>query len=152
MQYLPTICHACRRVELLSTDACVEGQFKCTTCAGPAEVVPGCSYAEGDVALFEELSQIVASARISAAEAQRLAIDVERSSYVQKGHSAFAELTRLLPSLAPLKPTLDASSRRQRQAVVMLETILNAIAQRQRSGTLAALEPTDAEDRTGGAG
>src|SRR5688572_26834250 len=70
-QYVPTSCDDCNRVQLLPAEHCVGGHAVCPDCGGIARVLPGGSYAEADIAVFRELSQIAARGGLTPPEARR---------------------------------------------------------------------------------
>jgi hypothetical protein len=146
MHWLPTRCEACQRVDLLPARDGVEGKLPCPACGGIAHVVPGCSYAEGDVALFTELARVVSSGKVSLPEALRLTIDIERAAATGKEAEAFMAVARRLPLLEPMRLMLEAHPKRLRQALLMFATVLNALTLMRGSGTLAAVAMTEAEE------
>jgi hypothetical protein len=108
-------------------------------------VVPGCSYPQGDVALFTKFGQIVGQATLSPTEAQRLAIDIERACDVGEENQAFETLVSRLSSLAPIRAMLSTQPQLQRKALLMLATALNASALTRRSGTMPTVVAAGAD-------
>ena len=90
-------------------------------------MVPGPSFAQHEVALFEWLVQVARYAQLRPAEAQRVCIEIETGLASADQPGTFARLTVRFPSLAELMPQLVDSPARQARALRMLETILNAL-------------------------
>jgi hypothetical protein len=97
------------------------------SCGGQAFVVPGPSFAQHEVALFEWLVQVARYAQLRPAEAQRVCIEIEMGLARADQPGTFARLAERFPSLAELAPQLVDSPARQARALRMLETILNAL-------------------------
>jgi xanthine dehydrogenase iron-sulfur cluster and FAD-binding subunit A len=89
--------------------------------------VPGPSFAEHEVALFEWLVIVARYAELRPAEAQRVCIEIEMGLASADQPGTYARLTQRFPSLAELAPQLLESPARQARALRMLETILNAL-------------------------
>jgi hypothetical protein len=68
--HLPTACDRCDRAWLARPDFDQIGT--CPFCDGPADVVPGESYDEADVALFETIASIVHDEQLSRVASHRL--------------------------------------------------------------------------------
>jgi xanthine dehydrogenase iron-sulfur cluster and FAD-binding subunit A len=96
-------------------------------CGDEAFVVPGPSFAEHEVALFEWLVIVARYAELRPAEAQRVCIEIEMGLASADQPGTYARLTQRFPSLAELAPQLVESPARQARALRMLETILNAL-------------------------
>src|SRR3954466_15586645 len=126
VQLLPTHCRACGAVSLAQRSAQNEVAATCS-CGGQAFVVPGPSFAQHEVALFEWLVQVARYAQLRPAEAQRVCIEIEMGLARADQPGTFARLTERFPSLAELAPQLVDSPARQARALRMLETILNAL-------------------------
>jgi hypothetical protein len=138
MRYRPTSCEGCGRVELLLVDGDAERATRCPTCGGIARIVPGCVYAEGDIPLFSEMSRVVALSAVMPSEAQRLVIDIERACARGDVTAGFRRIGSRLSALEPVRLMLDVYPERQKQALIMLATVLNASTLKQRSGTMLA--------------
>jgi len=96
-------------------------------CGGVALVVPGPSFAEHEVALFDWLTQVARYAQLRPAEAQRICIEIETGLGRADQPGTYARLSKRFPSLVELLPQLAGSPARLARALRMLETILNAL-------------------------
>jgi hypothetical protein len=141
MDYLPTCCEACGQVALRPETESNGGDFVCASCSGAAHIVPGCNYAEDDVALFSELSQIVSEAAIPPLQAEQMSLDAHNACALGLEREALARLGARLPLLT--QTPLIFHAQRQRKNLLMLATILEAAAVTRGSGTMpAAIAPT----------
>jgi len=112
----------------------------CLRCGDALRVIPGRSYAEGDVALFDELGEIVAESGVSPREAQLLVRSVETA--LQSG--AYAEcvdaLVVRMAGLLPEQMVMGGNSLAQQRVLRMLQAILEGLALlTRRSGTMSAV-------------
>jgi hypothetical protein len=103
--YVPVLCSACLRTYLLPA-ASGDG-LSCRDCGGPASVVPGQTYGEDDVALFERVSAAV-HADLTARAAQDILAELRDA----RGRTDSLEATLLrvaddLPGLRFLIPALN---------------------------------------------
>ena len=126
MQLSPTHCRACGAVSLATTRS-VANQVASCDCGGQPFVVPGPSFAQHEVALFDWLVQVARYAQLRPAEAQRVCIEIEMGLANADQSGTFDRLTVRFPSLAELAPQLVDSPARLARALRMLETILNAL-------------------------
>lgn len=127
VQRLPTHCRACGAVTLTQRDVQNQVASPCP-CGGQAFVVPGPSFAEHEVALFDWLTKVARYAQLRPAEAQRICIEIEMGLASADQPGTYTRLTQRFPSLAELAPQLVDSPARLARALRMLETILNALA------------------------
>ena len=123
---LPTHCRNCGAVVLSARDVQNQVAVPCA-CGGQAYVVPGPSFAEHEVALFDWLVKVARYAQLRPAEAQRVCIEIEMGLANADQPGTFARLAQRFPSLNELAPQLVDSSARLARALRMLETILNAL-------------------------
>jgi len=147
MAHLPTICDGCGRVTITPFSASDMLAPDCPSCGGPRRVVPSCSYAAPDVALFDELSEAV-TIGLDPLEAQRFAREVSRASWTGTSTPIFDALAARWPSLMPLVLVTAGSQSNQRRVLRMLKTIFDAVSLTRRSGTVATLPPEVASNRT----
>ena len=136
VQLLPTHCRACGAVSLAERDVQNQIAAPCS-CGGQAFVVPGPSFAEHEVPLFDWLTQVARYAQLRPAEAQRVCIEIEMGLARADQPGTFARLTERFPSLNQLTPQLVDSPARQARTLRMLETILNALSIPGKSLSLA---------------
>jgi hypothetical protein len=127
VQFLPTHCRACGAVALVTRGAEDQAAAPCA-CGGTAFVVPGPSFAEHEVALFDWLVKVARYAQLRPAEAQRVCMEIETGLARADQPRTYARLTERFPSLDELYPQLADSPARMARALRMLETILNALA------------------------
>jgi len=126
VQFLPTHCRACGAVALAERSAVNQATAQCE-CGDQAFVVPGPSFAEHEVALFDWLTVVARYAQLRPAEAQRVCIEIEMGLASADQPGTYARLSERFPSLEELAPQLVDSPARQARALRMLETILNAL-------------------------
>ena len=136
VQFLPTHCRACGTVTLVTRSAPDQAAAACS-CGGTAFVVPGPSFAEHEVALFEWLVKVARYAQLRPAEAQRVCIEIETGLGSADQPGTYARMTKRFPSLSELLPQLADSPARMARALRMLETILNALSIPGKSLSLA---------------
>jgi hypothetical protein len=126
VQFLPTHCRSCGAVALVTRSTQNEAEAPCS-CGGTGFVVPGPSFAEHEVALFDWLVKVARYAELRPAEAQRVCIEIETGLARADQPGTYARLTERFPSLAELLPQVADSPARMARALRMLETILNAL-------------------------
>jgi hypothetical protein len=126
VQLLPTHCRFCGAVTLAAREVQNQVAAQCD-CGGQAFVVPGPSFAEHEVALFDWLVTVARYAQFRPAEAQRVCIEIEMGLASADQQGTFARMTQRFPSLEQLAPQLVDSPARLARALRMLETILNAL-------------------------
>ena len=133
MAFLTTFCDQCQRVALLEEKGWAADQMACTTCEGFARILPGCSFASGDKVLVEDVSQVIAEGKLSAGEAQAMAHGIERELW--KGVSAHLldSLATRLPGLVLVAESGGNIPSGQRRVLLLLKTILDAIAMNRRT-------------------
>jgi hypothetical protein len=136
VQLLPTHCRACGAVTLSPRDVPNQVAAPCP-CGGQAYVVPGPSFAQHEIALFDWLVKVARYAQLRPAEAQRVCIEIEMGLASADQPGTFARLAQRFPSLTELAPQLVDSSARLARALRMLETILNALSIPGKSLTLS---------------
>jgi len=96
--YLPARCSTCRRTDLLR--AAPGAELSCRHCGGAASVVPGETYGEGDVPLFERVSVALGSDLTTARAARKIAAELRDARGRGEPHEAILlRLTDDLPSL-----------------------------------------------------
>jgi hypothetical protein len=140
VQFLPTHCRACGAVALAERSVVDQATAQCE-CGDQAFVVPGPSFAEHEVALFDWLTLVARYAQLRPAEAQRVCIEIEMGLASADQPGTYARLTQRFPSLAELAPQLVDSPARQARALRMLETILNALSIPGKSLSLSTAPP-----------
>jgi hypothetical protein len=126
MLFIPTYCAACGRAALVSGNALSGTNFQCELCGGPALVIPGESYVESDVPLFEQLRVALREAAVTPALAAQL-----RRQVGPRDGAPGASLRRLaasVPALSNLDLIVGNNTLTLRKADGMLATLLDVIA------------------------
>jgi hypothetical protein len=139
MMYLPTLCDGCHRVSLQSAQGLAEQAPECSECHERLRVVPSRAYSSNDLEVFDELSQTV-GANLSALEAYRLSVEVEKALASRVMDRIFEPLVLRWPGLVPLLVVVGANPERQRRSLQMLKTIFEALSITRRSGTMPAVD------------
>jgi hypothetical protein len=99
-------------------------------------ILSGPGYPEGDVLLFNELLALMEGSGIAGVEAEQLAMTADDARSTFDEQEALRVVAFRVPAFRPLAPLLIASSRRPRQALSMLDTILRALAKKRNSGII----------------
>ena len=128
MSLVPALCLSCSRVMLVSFADAQSGAPTCKACGGEARVVPGSSYAEADRDQFEELSDILAEARLTPLEAQTYAAEARRARWSGAYTQQLERLTVRLLGLLPLHLATGKNSAAQGRMMHKLQTIFEALA------------------------
>jgi hypothetical protein len=103
-QYLPVWCGACGRAQLQRVPP--GDVSNCRTCGGPTSVLPGQTYGEGDVALFERIQAAVLATPLGRRTAER--VEKELRDVAVRGDSPEAVLLHVLDHLPGLHFLLPA--------------------------------------------
>lgn len=135
MSYLPIRCDACLVVSLVAAKDCRRGEAACPECQAQASVLPGCSYAEHDLGLFEDLRGYLRQAELSDIEVCELAVMMDQLRTTNDPQT-FVTLLEYLPALGPALTILTTYPAKLRQALSMLSTLLNDRACARNSGTV----------------
>lgn len=131
--YLPVYCASCARASL-SSKAPSDPQL-CAFCEGPARVVPGPIYGDGDWLAFAEIDNAVFEAELDGAQASALAEELQQLLARESNLPRIVdELVQRMPSLAKCRPALMNGVQR---GLRMLATLLTA---RSRDEPLSARE------------
>jgi len=126
------------------------GAIACPDCGGVAHALPGESYAEGDVSLFDDLVAMLRESDITPSNAALLAQELEGRSYTDPGRS-LRRLEQLLPSLGILELLVAHRPASMRKAEGILSLLLHALADgRSQSGFMPAASATIQRVKTGG--
>lgn len=142
MHYVPARCDACCIVSLVLERDCRNGEAACPECRAEASVLPGCAYAESDLALFCELRGLLQQAELSPVEAGELVLILDSLTGSRDDRRALANLVEHVPALAPALDIVTSHTEKQRQAFTLLSTLIQERAFARVSGTLElAAEP-----------
>jgi len=149
MKLIPTHCQSCARSRLVSVDSLASGIVTCPDCGGLAHALPGESYVEADVPLFDDLVSMLREADITPANAALLAQELEGRSYTDPGRS-LRRLEQLLPSLGILELLVAHRPASMRKAEGILSLLLHALAGgRSQSGFMPAADAPIQRAKTG---
>lgn len=122
MAYLPVYCGACARASL-STKSANDPQL-CSFCEGPARVVPGPIYGDGDWLAFAEIDDAIFEAGLAGGQASSLAEELQQLLSQQSPTDALVQrMIQRVPSLAKCRPALVNGPQR---GLRMLTTLLVA--------------------------
>ena len=128
----------------------MNGAITCPDCGGLAHALPGESYTEADVALFDDLVSMLKESDITAANAALLAQELEGRSYTDPGRS-LRRLEQLLPSLGILELLVAHRPASMRKAEGILSLLLHALSNgRSPSGFMPAASAPIQRVKTGG--
>lgn len=134
MKFIPTYCDVCERVELTASDMAVNGDARCTECGASSRALPGQSYAEDDVELFDHLRGALGEAGITQQNARGLANQLEYGG----GHEGrgVRRLAQVVPALGILELIVDSNPVTMRKAEGMLLILLETLAAGRRPSAI----------------
>ena len=134
MAYLPVYCASCARASLSSKSA-NEAQI-CAFCEGPARVVPGPIYGDGDWLALADIDNAVFEAALDGAQANALADELQqRLASKAEPAAVIQDLIDRVPALAKCRPALVNDAQR---GLRMLATLLGARSRDQPLSVAAA--------------
>lgn len=136
MHYVPVRCDACSVVSLVLEQSCQSGEAACPECRAPASVLPGCAYADDDLALFVELRGLLQQAELSPVEAGELVLILDSLVVSKDDQRALSNLLEHVPTLAPALPIVTSHPFKLRQALTLLSTLIHDRAFARVSGTV----------------
>ena len=100
-------------------------------------VVPGCAFTARDAEFFHELSEIIAEGALTSLEAQAFALEVQRTLGASIHTKLLDSLVRRLPGLLPVQAAVGKNPVAQRRALIIMRTVLDALATVHRPSTPA---------------
>lgn len=141
MRFIPTYCDACERIALVGSNEFENGLVRCGDCNAQARSLPGESYSDADLDMFDSLLAALAEAEIGQHNAAALAAQLERSpDHPGRG---LQRLTRVVPALGILELLVNNRAGSLRKAEGMLAILLDALASgRRQSVTLPSVAST----------
>jgi hypothetical protein len=148
MWFIPTYCDSCARVALVASEAIVGGMARCDECGGRSRSLPGESYVEGDIALFNDLRAALSEAGVTQANAAGLAAQLQVRNTEQPG-VGLRRLAHLVPALGILELIVVNQPGALRKAEGMLATLLGAVASGRRPSGWISRQGTF-EEKAGG--
>ncbi len=125
MTYLPVYCEVCAHASLsppLSPEG--EQQVTCSFCEGPARVIPGPVYGDGDWLAFAEIDDAVYSADVDGVRATVLADELDE--HVARGEAPITIVRLMIEKLPALDKARPALVNRLPRGLRMLKTLLVA--------------------------
>lgn len=141
MTYLPVYCEACAHASLSSpTNPEGEEQLVCSFCEGPARVIPGPVYGDGDWLAFADIDDAIYSADLDGVHASMLADELQDLvDRAEEPTTIVRLMTEKLPGLGKARPALV---NRLPRGLRMLKTLLVARSRDLplKSGPLATAE------------
>ena len=125
MTYLPVYCEACSHASL-SPPVSAEGekQVTCSFCEGPARVIPGPVYGDGDWLAFAEIDDAIYSADVDGVQATVLADELQEM--VDRNEPPTAIVRLMIAKLPALDKARPALVNRLPRGLRMLKTLLIA--------------------------
>lgn len=145
MLFIPTCCAACGQTALKPGNSIRGTSVTCERCGAFASVIPGESYAEHDVPLFEQLLRALREAAITPG----LAAQLKRQLGPREGTpgAALRRIAASVSGLSNLDLVVGNNRLALRKAEGMLAVLLEVIARGERapafSGAAAAAGATD---------
>jgi hypothetical protein len=134
---LPAHCDVCSRSTLVDEQAIRDGRATCKACATPLRTLPGESYADDDVTLFDQIESTLHEAGISALNAAQLAAELDGRSRITPGR-ALRRVVLALPSLGLLEVLVAQEPASLRKVEGIMATLLEALASsRSQSGVIS---------------
>lgn len=128
MSLVPALCLSCYRVALVSLSQAQNRDLACPRCGADARVAPSCSYPESDRERFEELSDVVAEAKLAGAEARHHAETIRHALWSGDYPRELERLCVRMPGLLPTQLAAGNNSEVQGRILVKLQSILQALA------------------------
>lgn len=149
MWFIPTYCDTCARVALLASDAIIGGMSRCDECGAPSRSLPGESYVEDDITLFDDLRSALNEAGVTQINAGGLLAQLEIRTPERPGRG-LRRLAQVVPSLGILELIVVNQPGALRKAEGMLATLLGALSSGRRvSGMISRQEPTESKTNQG---
>jgi hypothetical protein len=146
MRFIPTQCESCSRSELVNADAISAGITQCKECGATARSLPGESYGEEDVSLYNNVATTLGEAGVTPFQARQLAQELEAKSLLEPGR-CLRRLVQTLPSLSALELLVDNNPLALRKLEGMLAILLEVIG---TSRSESGLVPTSDSSKAGG--
>lgn len=144
MRFIPTHCESCSRSALVSADAIHAAVTQCVECGATARSLPGESYGEEDVALYNEVATRLRDVGVTPFQAQQLAQELEAKSLLEPGR-CLRRVVQTLPSLSVLERLVDDEPLALRKLEGMLAILFEAMGNsRRESGMESTFDPSKA--------
>ena len=130
--FIPTYCDGCSRAALVAEKSIAGGVARCSECGKAARALPGETYGEDDVALFNDLRAALEEVGLTPQHATGLATQLEIRRTQPPGQG-LRQLAQMLPSLGILELIVANRTATLRKAESMLATLLETITSNRRS-------------------
>lgn len=145
--FIPTYCDGCGHLALLAEQSVVGGMARCAECDGMVRALPGETYMEDDIALFNDLCAALNEVGLTPQHAAGLAAQLEIRRTQPPGRG-LKQLAQVLPSLGILELIVANRTTTLHKAESMLAMLLDAIAcgRRRQSGLLQVADPVEASE------
>lgn len=115
--YLPVFCRACQKLQLKPV---APGQTpSCSNCDEPASVLPGETYIESDVPLFDRVVTAIEHVTLSRRTCEQVAAELRNVALRTAPETVLLRVVDFLPSLHFLLPALYLQPTRQLDRVMM---------------------------------
>jgi hypothetical protein len=115
--HLPVFCQACQQLHL---EPVQPGQTpSCRDCGKPASILPGPTYIESDVALFERVASAVNSATLPRRTCEQIVAELRDATLRTAPELVLLRVVDFLPGLHFLLPALYLQPTRQLDRVMM---------------------------------
>jgi hypothetical protein len=138
MRLIACHCHGCDRYWLHSREELERENIAACECGRSARVLPGQSYIQSDMPLFEAIASSLQAARVTPMQAGRLGIELEGCDGMP-ANIKLARLTQLVPSLAIIELIATTDVATTRKAVGMFAMLFEAIATARSKSDVSAL-------------
>lgn len=125
MQFIPTYCDTCERLELTAAASIVNGETTCSECNSVSRSRPGQSYAEDDLGMFNDLRAALQEAGITQQNAASLVNQLEYGG--EHRERGLRRLAHLVPALGILELIVDNNPVTLRKAEGMLMILLETL-------------------------
>lgn len=126
MRFIPTHCESCSRSALVSASAINAGMTQCAGCGATARSLPGESYGEEDVSLYNNVANTLREAGVTPFQARQLAMELEAKSLLEPGR-CLRRLMQTLPSLGVLELLVNNEPLALRKLEGMLAILFEVI-------------------------
>jgi hypothetical protein len=147
MRFIPTHCEVCSTPALVNESEIHAGLARCVECGGSANVLPGESYAEHDVALFSSIVATLREADITPAQAALLTTELEARNFLVPGR-CLRRLAQALPPLGVLELLVGNERAGLRKVEGMLATLLEVMSRaRRHSDIVPSIHATSKSSR-----
>lgn len=140
MSYIVTVCDECQSVTLTATPAFGAEVADCESCSLPLRVLPSRMFSESERSLFRDLSEALGPAGLSSTQAHALIRRVTRAMVERSYLQCWEVLSDRAPGLFARHVVLGSNGQAHQRALVLVRTILEALATTRRSGVMPVVK------------